>query len=378
MAITNARLYERQERVARTLQGSFLPASLPRTEHVSFSAVYASGAAEAEIGGDWYDAFELSDGTLCFSIGDVGGRGLSAAIPMGKLRQAFRVLSAVERDPAQLLRIADTAVRREHPDVYVTAFVAVYDPIARRLSYANAGHPPPLVRSIDASVRSLGEAGLPLGLESFAPVKTEREQLAEGDLLVCFTDGLIEARKDIAAGMSDVMRALADPAVGIATDAAGLVGALALPEGAHDDVAILTLRVAEASTWSFDANSITAAQAARDAFVARLQRVGAVAEETNAAEIVFGELVGNAARYTPGAVDVGLSCGVGNAILDFLDRGPGFTWHGRLPADPLSETGRGLFLITTLSRTVEVRFIERFGTHIRVGLTLGEGRTSLS
>lgn len=372
VAIANARLYERQEHVARTLQASFLPASLPYSPDVSFSAIYASGAAEAEIGGDWYDAFELRDGTLCLSIGDVGGRGLAAAIPMGKLRQAFRVLSAVEREPARLLRIADAAVRREHPEVYVTAFVAVYDPRTRMLRYANAGHPPPLIRSVDAFVRRLDEPSLPLGLEAFDALSTKEEKLENGELLVCFTDGLIEAGKDIAAGVSGVIAALHDPALGIVSYPAELVSRLALPQGAHDDVAILTLRVSGGPTWSFDANDAGASHGARDDFVARFCALGASREAAGTAEVVFGELVGNAARYTPGPIDVGLGRDNDGPVLDVIDRGPGFAWRGELPADPLSESGRGLFLITTLARTLEVRRLDGFGTHVRVGLRTGQ------
>ena len=371
VAIANARLYERQEHVARTLQASFLPAALPHSADVSFSAIYASGAAEAEIGGDWYDAFELRDGTLCLSIGDVGGRGLAAAIPMGKLRQAFRVLSAVEREPARLLRIADAAVRREHPEVYVTAFVAVYDPRSRILRYANAGHPPPLIRSTDGSVRRLGEPNLPLGLEEFAALATVDDRLEKGDLLVCYTDGLIEAGKDIEAGIAGMVAALRDPALGIVSYPAELVSALALPEGAHDDVAILTLRASGGATWSFDANDVAASHAARDDFVTRFRSLGAGREAASTAEVVFGELVGNAARYTPGPIDVGLGGESESPVLDVVDRGPGFVWRGELPEDPLSESGRGLFLITTLARTLEVRRLDGFGTHVRVGLPTG-------
>ena len=365
-------LYEQQNLIARTLQASFLPGSLPRTEQLSFSAIYASAeSAESEIGGDWYDAFELGDGTFCFSIGDVGGHGLGAAIPMGKLRQAIRVASAIERDPARLLRIADASLRREHPDVYVTAFVAIYESQTRVLRYASAGHPPPLVRSPEGLVRRFPDPDLPLGLEGFEKLTTRTETLRAGELLVCFTDGLVEAGKDIAAGMEFVMGSLLDPAFAVASDAAQLLRALALPQAAPDDVAILSLRVAAGTTWTFDAAEAVSAQAVRRAFVERLHTMGADPRQAAAAEAVFGELVGNASRYTPGPVDIGLAREDRGAVLDVIDRGPGFSWRGRLPLDPLSESGRGLYLIATLGRSLDVRRIPGFGTHVRVRLPLG-------
>jgi PAS domain S-box-containing protein len=368
IAVANARLYERQREVAGTLQAAFLPPALPRSPAVSFDATYAAGTRDLTIGGDWYDAFRCADGTIAISIGDVAGRGLEAAVPMGKMRQTFRALGVQEIDPARWLVVADSVLRHEHPDVFVTAFIAAYEPDSRRLRYANAGHPPPFVRSFDGTLARLDAAGVPLGLGDFDPPRTREDGLAFGDLLVAFTDGLIETTRDIDEGERRVAEVLAHPAFGFCSQPAALLRALVVPDVPGDDVAILTVRAGGGASWSFDANDGTAAQAAREAFVARLAAEGVSHDDRLACEIVFGEIVGNAARYTPGPLDIVLLRSDTRLVLAALDRGPGFDWDGRPPRDAFAENGRGLFLIETLALDVRVERLSGYGTYLQVTL----------
>ncbi len=369
IALSNARLFERQREVARTLQASFLPADLPRVDGVAFDAVYAPGTRDLTVGGDWYDAFAYDGSTLGFSVGDVAGRGLDAAVTMGKMRQTFRALADVERDPARVLAVGDGVLRREHPDVFVTAFVAVYEPATGALRYANAGHPAPCVRAPDGRLRRLAAAGVPLGLAALDAPTAREDALAPGDLLVAFTDGLIEATHDIDEGERRVAEALAHPAFALCATPAALLRALIVPGVPEDDVAILTARVGPGADWSFDANDGAQAQAAREAFVARLAAAGVGREEWLAAEIVFGEIVGNVARYTPGPVDLALRGDGSRLVLAALDRGPGFVWRAMRPADD-SESGRGLFLIEHLARAVRAEHLAGFGTYLEVTLAV--------
>lgn len=368
IAVGNARSYERQLEVARTLQSSFLPTALPHGEGFAFDAVYASGTRELTVGGDWYDAFPYADGAYALSVGDVAGRGLEAAVPMGKMRQTFRALAVVEADPARALAGADAVLRGEHEEIFVTAFVATYDARSGLLRYANAGHPPPFVRSADRRLARLEAAGVPLGLGSYDTLRTSEAALADGDLLVAFTDGLIEATRDIEAGERAVAAALVHPAFAFASEPAALLRAIVVPDVPGDDVAILTLRRGGGADWSFDANAGRAAQAAREAFVARLADLGVDREERQAHEIVFGEIVGNVARYTPGPVDLSLRRDGDRLVLAALDRGPGFDWNAAPPRDQWAESGRGLFLIHTLARDVRVEHFAGYGTYLEVTL----------
>jgi PAS domain S-box-containing protein len=371
IAVGNARLYERQREVARTLQSAFLPPALPRAEGVAFDAAYAPGSRDLTIGGDWYDAFPVDEDRVAFSVGDVAGRGLEAAVPMGKMRQTFRALGVVDSDPAWSIAVADSVLRREHPDIFVTAFVGLYDPSSRRLAYANAGHPAPFVRAETGALSRIEAPGVPLGLGAYDSPRTWEAALSAGDLLVVFTDGLIESTHDIDEGEGRLAEALAHPAFGFCREPAALLRALIVPDEPGDDIAILTLRVGAGADWSFDANDARAAQAARKSFVGRLRAAGVNEENRVACEIVFGEIVGNAARYTPGPVDVALLRDGSSARLAALDRGPGFRWNAAPPPDEMAESGRGLFLIGTLGREVRVEHIAGFGSYVEVVLPVG-------
>ncbi|GAC1570997.1 MAG: hypothetical protein NVS3B7_00540 [Candidatus Elarobacter sp.] len=368
IAVGNARLYERQREVARTLQASFLPPALPRVPGVSFDAVYAPGTLDLTVGGDWYDAFAFDDDVLGFSVGDVAGRGLDAAVPMGKMRQTFRALAVVQRNPAQALIIADSVLRREHPDIFVTAFVATYDRSTRALCYANAGHPAPFVRALDGTLTRLSAAGIPLGLGDYGTPVARTGTLPEGALLVAFTDGLIESTHDIDEGERRVAAALAHPAFAFCSAPASLIRTMVVPSMPDDDVAILALRTGGGADWSFDANDGGAAQAARTAFVTRLTAAGCPADVRLACEVIFGEIVGNVARYTPGPVDLALLADGESLVLATIDRGPGFRWNASPPEDDYAENGRGLFLIETLARGVDVEHLDGFGTYVAVTL----------
>jgi PAS domain S-box-containing protein len=368
IAVGNARLYERQREVARTLQAAFFPPALPHAHGVRFDAEYVPGTRDLTVGGDWYDAFPYADDAFAFSVGDVAGHGLDAAVPMGKMRQTFRALAAVETDPARALGGADAVLRGEHPDIFVTAFVATYDVRSGVLRYANAGHPSPFVRLPDGRSFRLAAGGIPLGLGAFDALRTQEASLGRGDLLVAFTDGLIETTQDIDEGERAVAGALVHPAFGFCSQPAALMRAMIVPSLPRDDIAILTLRAGGGADWSFDANDAREAQAARKAFVARLAEEGAGDEDRPAYEIVFGEIVGNAARYTPGPLDLALRRDGARLVLCALDRGPGFDWNAAPPRDAYAESGRGLFLIASLAEDVRAEHIAGYGTYLEITL----------
>jgi PAS domain S-box-containing protein len=247
VAIENAHLYEREHRVAMTLQRAMLPAVLPEVEGLEFDAVYFPGATEAEIGGDWYDAIALPDGRVAVSIGDVTGRGLTAAVIMGRMRQAIETLAMYESDPVRLLDAADGVLRRAHPDAIVTALVGVVDPAARTMAYATAGHPTPIVRAPDGTIRQLAGRGLPLGLRDGPQPAAITEVLPPSSLVVFFTDGLVESTRDIDEGERRVFAALRDDAVAGGRAPAAALVARVLDDGVRDDVAVLTVRVSGAA-----------------------------------------------------------------------------------------------------------------------------------
>jgi len=193
LAIDNARLYEREQNASRTLQLGLLGGELPQPPGTSLVAAYRPGTVTNEVGGDWYDAFPLDNGKLAILVGDVVGHDLEAAVAMGQLRGAVRALASLG-GPAALLERLDTFVSRLRGGAMTTMAYGELDLASGELSYACAGHPPPLVVSGDGGNRFLwgGRSG-PLGID--VPSRAEeRDRLERGDALVLYTDGLIERK----------------------------------------------------------------------------------------------------------------------------------------------------------------------------------------
>src|SRR3954467_13743534 len=156
LAIDNARLFGEQEATARTLQRSLLPPQLPEIEGVELAARYRPFGTGVEVGGDFYDVFEVP-GAWVLSIGDVAGKGTAAAVTTALLRHTLRIAAYVERAPGEALMRLNEAVLREgdedHPATAVCAFLRA-EPGGVRVSLASAGHPPPLVRRADGTVET--------------------------------------------------------------------------------------------------------------------------------------------------------------------------------------------------------------------------------
>jgi PAS domain S-box-containing protein len=369
--VANAELYERERRVAQSFQEAALPAELPGVCGFRFDAIYEAGRAEAQIGGDWYDAFRLDDGRIVISIGDVAGSGLRAAVTMSNVRQAIRGVAQVHADPALMLEAADRTLRAEVPDRFVTAFVGVIDGVARTLSYASAGHPPPLVRSAGGGVDELIGGGLPLGLREGVRGGGHAMMLPENAFLVFYTDGLIESTHDIEEGQRRLRAAVADANIAGADRPALAIHDAVLVEGSRDDVAILTVSVGdppELRRWRFDALDAHGSREAQRDVGERLRAAGFDEERLVAAELVIAELIGNTVRYAPGPIDVLLERDRALSIVHVLDRGPGFEFAAKLPQDPFSESGRGLFLIASLAEDLHVVRRPDGGSHARVVL----------
>jgi len=243
--------YEREHRIATTLQRAFLTHDLPQVDGLRFDAVYRPAECEAEVGGDWYDAIELDDGRIVLSIGDVAGHGLDAAVVMGNVRQAIRVVAqVVQLDPVAMLDAIDRNLRCESPDTIVPAFIGIIDPAGATLSFASAGHPPPLLYA-DGAVVEVWARGLPLGLrDGGGGGALERIALPRSGTLVLYTDGLIESTRDIIEGERRLRAAIVAAARDAAPDTAAYIDHSVLHDGARDDVAVLAITFSRAHARS--------------------------------------------------------------------------------------------------------------------------------
>ena len=140
-------MYERDHAAAVALQQTLLPAALPPVEGVALDSAYVPARYEANVGGDWYDAVLLSDGTLAVCVGDVVGHGLAAATAMGQLRNAIRAYLLEDISPGQVLRRLNRYARSIGEGAFSTTVIATLDPSRTSWCFASAGHPPPVVVS---------------------------------------------------------------------------------------------------------------------------------------------------------------------------------------------------------------------------------------
>ncbi len=376
-AIGNAEAYERERRVARTFQAAALTTELPHVPGTAFDALYEAGRSEALIGGDWYDAFRVGDGRVVMSVGDVAGSGLDAAATMASIRQCLRGAAAINPEPSIMLDAADRVLRSQAPDRFVTAWVGVLDPVWGTLACAGAGHPAPLLRTAAGAISELPAGGLPLGLRERGADVTRHVDLGRGDTLVLYTDGLVEAGRDVIAGETALANALRDADVEVAP-AQALHEIVLGGAGASDDVALLVVGFREsllaiggdggALRWTFDANDAGGASRARADIADALRRRSVGVLDRTVAELVFAELVGNAKRYAPGEIEVALDLSGDLSVLHVIDTGAGFQHNPRLPVDALAESGRGLFIVATIADEFAVTRGPGGGAHARVVL----------
>ena len=242
------RLLATQTAVAETYQLASLPGALPQIPGLRFDAQYRASTHALLVGGDWYDVFALPGPRVAVSIGDIAGHGLRAAVVMNKVRQSARAVAQWEArsgvpDPVAVLDAMEHTLHAEDPELMATALFGVIDLEQRTLRYANAGHPPPLVRAQKHGVRELAPSGTPLGWKFDNPRTVSTLSLESVDLIVLYTDGVIEGAKDGLDGLRRLTEAVAgiDAAANPHPAATILKAAEPTP---RDDAALLVIHVA--------------------------------------------------------------------------------------------------------------------------------------
>ncbi|MFF1282642.1 SpoIIE family protein phosphatase [Streptomyces sp. NPDC058299] len=197
LALDNARLYQRQRKVAETMQNHLLP-QMPRVPGLQMTVRYLPAPDGSHVGGDWYDAFTLSDGATGLVIGDVVGHDLEAAAGMAQLRNMLRAYAWSQKEPPS--RIVERLDEAMMPITDVTMATLVMARVTRDgggewvLSWTNAGHPPPLLVTRDGLASYLTDGhGLLLGTGVNASRPDATVELPPGSTLLLYTDGMIEA-----------------------------------------------------------------------------------------------------------------------------------------------------------------------------------------
>jgi serine phosphatase RsbU (regulator of sigma subunit) len=251
-ALERARLYEERAYVARTLQEGLLPRALPEIEGLELAVRYRPIGDGSEVGGDFYDVVPLNDGSWLATVGDICGKGTGAAVLTGVMRSTIRALALHETDLEPMVRAVNEALIRESsPQALASmgcATLRLEDGVVE-VCIAVGGHPPPLILRRDGTVETVGATGPLLGIQPRPALRLSRERLAPGDLLLLYTDGVIDARRAGLApfGEQRLREALA---VGAGSDAAvaldAIDGALRryAPGPPRDDKALLAIRAA--------------------------------------------------------------------------------------------------------------------------------------
>ena len=191
--IANAIDFERERRIARALTRGFVPESLPRVERYELGLL-CEPADGQPTGGDLYGVWRLPTGQVALLIGDVAGKGVETAALSAMARFFIEARSWDCTTPGGVLAQANTMLGNRLPsDTFVTAFFAVLESDCIR--YANAGHPSPMLLRAGEAVGEAAGRGLPLGVEEGTSYEDHRIEFAPGDLMLAFTDGLVEARR---------------------------------------------------------------------------------------------------------------------------------------------------------------------------------------
>ncbi|MDI2128677.1 SpoIIE family protein phosphatase [Yinghuangia seranimata] len=247
LAVERSRLYEREHRTAVALQRSLLPDRLPIVDGAEFGFRYLPGAPDYEVGGDWYDVFKLLDGRVAIVVGDVIGKGLTAAAGMGRVRAALRALAFTDPDPVAVLTGLDRLFTATEDDESLTTLIyGVIDPETGILDLVDAGHLPVIIVSAygKAKLADAGPASTPLGVVE--PRTKHTMRLDPGDILVGFSDGLIENRaRGIDEGLEQMLEVARNATGGLESLLSSILERLLDGQDRDDDVTILGVRIVE-------------------------------------------------------------------------------------------------------------------------------------
>ena len=360
-AIVRAQLHQAEHEVAVTLQRSLLPQKLPELDRLSLATRYRPGTQGTEAGGDWFDVLALDDGKVALVVGDVVGRGPSAAAVMGQLRSAVAANLVNGQSPAGALEQLDQFALRVSGAMASTVACAVVDTTTGDLCYASAGHPPPLLAGPDG-VRMLDRGrGVPLGITGRPPFVEDSDRIEPGQTILLCSDGLFERRDEVLddglARLSDAFGELSASQPRDMADA--LLSRMSEGSAIPDDTVVLVARLMPPPleiTVDADPTRLAPLRRTVDAWC---HACGLGPDAHSDLQLTVGEAVTNAIEHAyltgpvPGwsaVVDVTLALRADGAVaVEVTDHG---AWK-QPPIDP-GYRGRGIALIRELAEEVSV------------------------
>jgi PAS domain S-box-containing protein len=367
-------VYQREHRIAETLQRSLLPERLPIIEGLAMSARYRPAGHGEAIGGDWYDAVELKDGRVAVVVGDVVGHGLRAAAAMGQLRNAFRAYALVESSPSDVMARMNRLTIEAGEETIATALVLMLDRETGELVFSSAGHPPALVVCRDGTRFLEGGRSMPIGAADGAIFREETAVLEAGAALVLYTDGLVE-RRDVL--LDDRLEELADAArsgtLGLEDLCDRVLANLLGDSDPTDDVALIAVRTEPVAAKKISVNLPAEPDALlglRRRLARFLHSAGATEAEMYEITLAISEACGNAIEHAYGPGDASFQVEVGlegdELVATVRDWG---SWRKTRAA---SHRGRGLKIIEGIMDSADVTH-DGDGTIVRMRRKLSAG-----
>ena len=371
LALERARLFEHSATVALALQRSLLAGELPADPRLGAGAVYRPGVSELEVGGDFHDVVRLDDDRVALVVGDVVGRGLGAATAMGQLRSAVRALATTGLGPAALLDRLDAFVDGVPDAAMSTLVYGVLHLGTGELTYACAGHPPPLLLPADGGGELLwGGRSLPLGAHPSGVLRSEATHvLGAGERLVLYTDGLVERReRDLDDGLS-LLAVVAGESrwLPAAVAVESLTASMLVDEEHRDDVCVLVVDRVRARLEISLAADLSTLATARRRLKAWLDGLQLPPEVVGDLVLAGSEAMANAGEHG-GALQAGTTVRLSgwvedtdhgaDVVLEVRDPGQWRTTGGR------GDRGRGLSIIRAL--VDDVQTLQESGTVLRL------------
>jgi len=234
-------LYDEQRGIADSLQRAFLPRRNPDIPDLDVASRFVAGADRVSVGGDWYSVIGIGDSRFAFVVGDVSGRGISAATTMAHLRFTIRAYLLEGHSPDEALELAARQITVAEEGHMATVLAGVGDSATGTVTLANAGHLPPVLCSRGGARLVEGTVDPPLGLGACA-YRPQSLTVAPGETLLLYTDGLVERRGELLdVGLGRLVDAASSQGGDLDDFVDSLLGRLAGP-GSQDDIAVLALR----------------------------------------------------------------------------------------------------------------------------------------
>ncbi|MDQ6724770.1 MAG: SpoIIE family protein phosphatase [Actinomycetota bacterium] len=364
-----AELQAVQREIVHQLQEAVAPPAVV-AESAELGVHYVSADPSSPTGGDLYDWLVLPDGDLHLAIVDVMGKGVGATKEAVSVTHALRLLTLDGCPMEDLVARADTLTTAQSPDLVATVMVVRYRPADGFVRLAGGGHPPALVISADETVRLVSAPGVPIGYPGAGTTEIVSLTLDRGDTLVLYTDGLIEASKDILVGLERITAAAAEtakypaPHLARALVERSLSGAMR-----RDDSLALVLRrrippgtgrTAPLGAFEYRFSpSLAAVPLTRHLFADWLEHLSLDESEVGDVLLVASELCSNAVRHAsgqPGALALRAWADADALVIEVEDDGPGMELSRRVEDPDLdAEQGRGIYVVRALIDDLTVR-----------------------